>query len=263
MAKLYLSKSKRRRGTLNHKELAKGIMDFSGGIENITNVELDDLCICINLNNYHIVDIPSMKVLKEVEDVFIKSGQLHIILRAEVTEVYDYIQLCLEQKQRTASEKHQFTIEVASHFFMKSYRNILSFKTNEKVELRNITNQIQEEIIKSGIQDGIVLVNARSNTSSIFINYDEERLHNDFKNWLEKIAPKYPLCQYEHNETEDNADSHLKRSIMGRCVTCAISNGILDLGLWERIFYFEFDGCRKKDILVKAIGIQTTKKERN
>ena len=118
----------------------------------------------------------------------------------------------------------------------------------------NITPEVQKEINESGIQDGLVLVNAMHITSSVFINDDEAGLHQDYENWLEKLAPEKPYSQYNHNTYEDNADAHLKRTIMGREVVCAITNGKLDFGPWERIFYGEFDGKRRKRVLVKIIG---------
>jgi len=137
---------------------------------------------------------------------------------------------------------------------MKSYRKELWFNTTSRRQLLNITSEVQHEITESGIQDGIVLVNAMHITASVFINDDEAGLHQDYENWLEKLAPEKPYSQYNHNTYEDNADAHLKRTIMGREVVCAITNGKLDFGPWEQIFYGEFDGKRRKRVLVKIIG---------
>ncbi|MCP4180135.1 MAG: YjbQ family protein [bacterium] len=137
---------------------------------------------------------------------------------------------------------------------MKSHRKELWFNTSQRRELINITSEIQHEINSSGIKDGIVLVNAMHITSSVFINDDESGLHADYEEWLEKLAPEKPYSQYKHNTYEDNADAHLKRTIMGREVVVAITNGMLDFGPWEQIFYGEFDGNRKKRVLVKIIG---------
>ena len=137
---------------------------------------------------------------------------------------------------------------------MKSYRKELWFNTTKRREYINITREVQETIDKSGIKEGLCLVNSMHITSSVFINDDEAGLHNDFEVWLEKLAPEKPYDQYRHNGYEDNADGHLKRQIMGREVVCAISGGKLDFGPWEQIFYGEFDGKRKKRILIKIIG---------
>lgn len=137
---------------------------------------------------------------------------------------------------------------------MKHYRKELWFNTKQRRELINITNKIEECIKESGILEGLVLVNAMHITSSIFINDDEMGLHQDFESFLEKLAPEKPYSQYQHNSYEDNADAHLKRTIMGREAVCAITNGELDFGPWEQIFYGEFDGLRKKRVLVKIIG---------
>jgi len=137
---------------------------------------------------------------------------------------------------------------------MKSYRKELWFETKNRRELINITRQIQICVAESGIKEGLVLVNAMHITSSIFINDDESGLHNDFEVWLEKLAPEKPYSQYKHNGYEDNADAHLKRTIMGREVVVALSKGELDFGPWEQIFYGEFDGKRRKKVLVKIIG---------
>ena len=137
---------------------------------------------------------------------------------------------------------------------MKSHRKELWFNTTSRRQLLNITTEVQQEIDKSGIKDGLVLVNAMHITASVFINDDESGLHQDYENWLEKLAPEKPYSQYNHNSYEDNADAHLKRTIMGREVVVAITDGKLDFGPWERIFYGEFDGMRRKRVLVKIIG---------
>ena len=137
---------------------------------------------------------------------------------------------------------------------MKSYRKELWFNTRGRREFINITPQIQQCLGESGITEGFVLCNAMHITASVFINDDESGLHNDFEVWLEKLAPEKPYSQYRHNGYEDNADAHLKRSIMGREVVVAVSGGALDFGPWEQIFYGEFDGKRKKRVLVKIIG---------
>lgn len=137
---------------------------------------------------------------------------------------------------------------------MKSYRKELWFQTSRRREYINITHQIDDCIRESSIKEGIALVNAMHITASVFINDDESGLHSDFEIWLEKLAPEMPHSQYRHNGYEDNADAHLKRQIMGREVCVAITNGKLDLGPWEQIFYGEFDGMRRKRVLVKLIG---------
>ncbi len=137
---------------------------------------------------------------------------------------------------------------------MKTYRKELWFNLPSRRGLVNITNQVQAAITESGIKEGLVLVNAMNITSSVFINDDESGLHQDFERWLEKLAPEKPYEQYAHNGYEDNADAHLKRTIMGREVVVAITNGRLDFGTWEQIFYFEFDGKRRKHALIKIIG---------
>lgn len=137
---------------------------------------------------------------------------------------------------------------------MKSYRKELHFHLPQRRGLVNITQEVQSAIEESGIQEGMVLVNAMNITASVFINDDESGLHQDYEDWLEKLAPEKPYSQYRHNGYEDNADAHLKRTIMGREVVCAITNGRLDFGTWEQIFYFEFDGKRNKRALVKIIG---------
>jgi secondary thiamine-phosphate synthase enzyme len=137
---------------------------------------------------------------------------------------------------------------------MKSYRKELWFNTKARREFINITPQVEECLSESGITEGLVLVNAMHITASVFINDDESGLHHDFEVWLEKLAPEKPYSQYRHNSAEDNADAHLKRTIMGREVVVAVTDGRLDFGPWEQIFYGEFDGKRKKRVLVKIIG---------
>jgi len=137
---------------------------------------------------------------------------------------------------------------------MKSFRKELFFTTSQRREYINITAAIEQCVIESGIREGLVLVNAMHITASVFINDDESGLHHDFEQWLERLAPEKPYSQYEHNGYEDNADAHLKRTIMGREVVVAITKGQLDFGTWEQIFYFEFDGKRDKRVLVKIIG---------
>ena len=138
---------------------------------------------------------------------------------------------------------------------MKSYRKELWFEVLERRAFINITPQVEKCLRESGIKEGLVLVNAMHITASVFINDDESGLHHDYDVWLEKLAPHEPVSQYKHNRTgEDNADAHLKRQIMGREVVVAITNGKLDFGPWEQIFYGEFDGMRKKRVLVKIIG---------
>lgn len=139
-------------------------------------------------------------------------------------------------------------------WLMKSYRKELWVNVPTRRALINITPQVEECLRESRIKEGLILVNAMHITASIFINDDEAGLHRDFERWLEKLAPHAPVSQYEHNNGEDNADAHLKRQIMGREVVVAVSNGELDFGPWERIFYGEFDGKRRKRILVKVIG---------
>jgi len=137
---------------------------------------------------------------------------------------------------------------------MKSYRKELWFHTNSRREFINITPQVAQCLKESGITEGLCLVNAMHITASVFINDDESGLHQDFEMWLEKLAPEKPYSQYRHNGFEDNADAHLKRTIMGREVVVAVTEGKLDLGPWEQIFYGEFDGKRRKRVLVKIIG---------
>ena len=137
---------------------------------------------------------------------------------------------------------------------MKSYKKELWFQTGKRRELINITGEVKKCLAESGIKEGLLLCNAMHITASVFINDDESGLHHDFEKWLEKLAPEKPYDQYRHNGFEDNADAHLKRTIMGRGVVVAVTEGSLDLGPWERIFYGEFDGMRRKRVLVKIIG---------
>ncbi|MFA7560467.1 MAG: secondary thiamine-phosphate synthase enzyme YjbQ [Candidatus Izemoplasmatales bacterium] len=137
---------------------------------------------------------------------------------------------------------------------MKSYRQELWFETKKRREFIRITDKVNQAIKASGIMEGLVLVNAMHITASVFINDNETGLHHDFEKFLEKIAPEKPHSMYEHNGYEDNADAHIKRQIMGREVVCAITEGKLDFGPWEEIFYGEFDGMRKKRVLIKIIG---------
>ncbi|WP_422477854.1 secondary thiamine-phosphate synthase enzyme YjbQ [Pleomorphochaeta sp. DL1XJH-081] len=137
---------------------------------------------------------------------------------------------------------------------MKSYRKELHFHLPSRRALVNITQDVRDAIGESGVSQGLVLVNAMNITASVFINDDERGLHNDYEKWLEKLAPEKPYSQYQHNGFEDNADAHLKRTIMGRETVVAITNGDLDFGTWEQIFYFEFDGKRDKRVLIKIIG---------
>ena len=137
---------------------------------------------------------------------------------------------------------------------MKSYRKELRINTGTRRAYVNITSQVEAAIDQSGVREGLCLVNAMHITASVFINDNESGLHRDFERWLEKLAPEKPYDQYAHNGYEDNADAHLKRSVMGREVVVAITGGKLDFGTWEQIFYGEFDGMRDKRILVKIIG---------
>ncbi|HNR94612.1 MAG TPA: secondary thiamine-phosphate synthase enzyme YjbQ [Kiritimatiellia bacterium] len=137
---------------------------------------------------------------------------------------------------------------------MKSYRRELWFNTTKRRQLINITPEVETCLAESGIKEGLALVNAMHITASVFINDDEGGLHQDYETWLEKLAPEKPYSQYKHNGYEDNADAHLKRTIIGREVVVAVTNGSLDFGPWERIFYGEFDGKRRKRVLVKIIG---------
>jgi secondary thiamine-phosphate synthase enzyme len=138
---------------------------------------------------------------------------------------------------------------------VKSYRKELWFEVPRRRELINITENVAKCLAESGVREGLCLVNAMHITASVFINDDESGLHADYERWLEQLAPEKPYQQYRHNNTgEDNADAHLKRTIMGREVVVAITNGKLDFGPWEQIFYGEFDGGRRKRVLVKIIG---------
>jgi secondary thiamine-phosphate synthase enzyme len=138
---------------------------------------------------------------------------------------------------------------------MNSFRKELWFNIPSRRGFSNITLQVEECLRESGIREGMVLVNAMHITASVFINDDESGLHHDYEVWLEKMAPHEPVTQYQHNRTgEDNGDAHLKRQVMGREVVVAVTNGKLDFGPWEQIFYGEFDGRRKKRVLVKIIG---------
>ncbi|MBU5474889.1 secondary thiamine-phosphate synthase enzyme YjbQ [Roseburia sp. MSJ-14] len=137
---------------------------------------------------------------------------------------------------------------------MKSYRKELWFNVPQRRKIINITRDVEAAIRDSGIKEGLVLVNAMNITASVFINDDEPGLHQDYEKWLEKLAPEKPYSQYNHNGFEDNADAHLKRTVMGREVVCAITDGQLDFGTWEQIFYYELDGKRRKHALIKIIG---------
>jgi secondary thiamine-phosphate synthase enzyme len=137
---------------------------------------------------------------------------------------------------------------------MKTLRKELWFNVPQRRQLTNITDEISAAVQESGVREGLCLVNAMHITASVFINDDESGLHHDFEVWLEKLAPEKPHSQYRHNGAEDNADAHLKRTIMGREVVVAITKGQLDLGPWEQIFYGEFDGKRQKRALIKIIG---------
>jgi len=138
---------------------------------------------------------------------------------------------------------------------LKNYRKELWFKTPTRVAFVNITPQVEECLRESEVREGLLLVNAMHITASVFINDDESGLHQDYTQWLEKLAPHEPTRQYRHNDTgEDNADAHMKRQVMGREVVVAITDGKLDFGPWEQIFYGEFDGRRRKRVLVKIIG---------
>ncbi len=137
---------------------------------------------------------------------------------------------------------------------MKSYRKELWFQTSQRRQLVNITGEIANALDGSGIKEGLLLCNAMHITASVFINDDESGLHQDFEKWLEQLAPEKPYSQYQHNGSEDNADAHLKRTIMGREVVIAVTKGKLDLGPWEQVFYGEFDGMRRKRVLIKIIG---------
>ena len=137
---------------------------------------------------------------------------------------------------------------------MKSYREVLHFHLPSRRGIVNITDKVQDAVDKSGVKEGMVLVNAMNITASVFINDDESGLHHDYEKWLEKLAPEKPYSQYRHNGFEDNADAHLKRTVMGREAVVAITEGRLDFGKWEQNFYYEFDGRRDKRVLIKIIG---------
>ena len=137
---------------------------------------------------------------------------------------------------------------------MKSFRQELTFRVPKRRGMLNITPQVAEALLASGIQEGLCLVNAMHITASVFINDDEPGLHADFEKWLEHLAPEKPHSQYRHNGAEDNADAHLKRSLIGREVVVAVTKGQLDFGPWEQIFYGEFDGQRAKRVLIKILG---------
>ena len=139
---------------------------------------------------------------------------------------------------------------------MKSYREELVFNIPSRMDFVNITERVESAIRKSGIKEGLCLVNTMHITASIFINDDESGLHQDYKSWLEELAPHEPVSRYFHNRTfEENGDAHLKRQIMGREIVAAVTEGKLDFGPWEQIFYGEFDGKRKKRVLIKVIGM--------
>lgn len=137
---------------------------------------------------------------------------------------------------------------------MKSYRKVLEFIVPQRRKFVNITPQVEAALTESGIKEGLLLCNAMNITASVFINDDEGGLHADMEKWLEKLAPEKPYSQYAHNGFEDNADAHLKRSVMGREVVVAVTGGRLDFGTWEQIFYGEFDGKRPKHVMIKIIG---------
>ena len=137
---------------------------------------------------------------------------------------------------------------------MKSYRKVLEMNVPARRGFVNITPQVEEALRESGIAEGLMLVNAMNITSSVFINDDESGLHRDYEAWLEKLAPEKPYSMYHHNGFEDNADAHLKRTVMGREVVVAVTTGKMDFGTWEQIFYGEFDGKRTKRVMIKIIG---------
>ena len=137
---------------------------------------------------------------------------------------------------------------------MKSYRKELIMNIPTRRAFVNITHELETALAESGIKEGMLLCNAMHITASVFINDDESGLHRDFETWLEKLAPEKPYSQYHHNTYEDNGDAHLKRTVMGREVVIAVTNGKLDFGPWEQVFYGEFDGMRKKRVLIKIIG---------
>ena len=155
---------------------------------------------------------------------------------------------------RNLSPGQTRTIVKKGAIIMKNYRQELWMNVPARMDFINITGEVQRAVDNSGIKEGLVLVNAMHITASVFINDDESGLHHDYKTWLEKLAPHEPVSEYRHNVGEDNADAHMKRQIMGREVVVAVSGGRLDFGTWERIFYGEFDGRRKKRVLIKIIG---------
>jgi secondary thiamine-phosphate synthase enzyme len=157
-------------------------------------------------------------------------------------------------KAEAKKEKECLKLIIKKKLIMKSYRKELWFNIPRRRQLVNITSQVEETLVESGINEGLCLINAMHISASVFINDDEPGLHQDFEVWLEKLAPEKPYSQYKHNGFEDNADAHLKRTIMGREVVIAVTRGKLDFGPWEQIFYGEFDGKRKKRVLVKIIG---------
>mgnify|MGYP006298821507 FL=1 len=150
--------------------------------------------------------------------------------------------------------KSSYLLKKWEGYIIKSKREYLWFNTDSRVELINITNKVRDIVKESGIKEGLCLVNAMHITASVFINDAESGLHQDYKEWLEELAPHEPIEQYAHNGFEENADAHLKRQVMGREVVVAITDGELDFGPWEQIFYGEFDGQRDKRVLVKVIG---------
>ena len=137
---------------------------------------------------------------------------------------------------------------------MKSYREVMEINIRGRRGFRNITPDVERALQKSGVREGLALVNAMNITASVFINDDESGLHADYEKWLEKLAPEKPYSMYAHNGFEDNADAHLKRTVMGREVVVAVTDGKLDFGTWEQIFYGEFDGNRTKRVMIKIIG---------
>ncbi len=161
---------------------------------------------------------------------------------------------CVTEQQGHPLEIPQISVIFPPKTAMQSYRKELWFQTSTRRTFVNITGKVEQCLAESGIREGLVLVNAMHITSSIFINDDEPGLHHDFEMWLEKLAPEKPYNQYRHNGFEDNADAHIKRTLMGREVVMAVTSGRLDFGPWEQIFYGEFDGMRKKRVLVKIIG---------
>jgi secondary thiamine-phosphate synthase enzyme len=155
---------------------------------------------------------------------------------------------------RIKFRKDFITFKAIKKLIMKSFKKELWFETTTRRAFINITGQVGNCLRESGIREGLALINAMHITSSVFINDDEQGLHHDFEVWLEKLAPEKPYSQYQHNGFEDNADAHIKRTLMGREVVVAVTNGQLDFGPWEQIFYGEFDGKRRKRVLVKIIG---------